>query len=315
MPLEARHLIDLETLPLARATALLDLAEQFLDARGQVATPAAFHAALADRQVALLFLEPSTRTRVSFEIATRRLGGYPVVVDGDSSSIQKGESVVDTCRNLEAMGVSAFVVRHQQDDIPHLLTQALQVPVINAGNGRGEHPTQGLLDTLTLRRRFGRIAGLRVSIIGDIAHSRVARSNAHLLSRLGAHVTLGGPPALLPENDDGRWPDVRHVTQRAEALEGADAVIVLRIQHERLEGLKLDVDAYIRDWRIDDVVLRNEMRPSAVVLHPGPVMRGVELAPDVADGPRSLILAQVAHGVAIRQAVLATLVGASGEHP
>ncbi|MEZ4462290.1 MAG: aspartate carbamoyltransferase catalytic subunit [bacterium] len=283
--------------------ALLALAAQFVDANGQPATPASFRTVLADRSVALMFFEPSTRTRVSFELAATRLGAHPVVVNSLGTSVEKGESILDTCQNLEAMGVDAFVVRHPERSLPFLLADHIDAPIINAGNGAGEHPTQALLDAFTLQRAFNRetFEGLTVAIIGDVVHSRVARSNVHALSQLGASVVLAGPSHLLPR-DDEEWP-AKRVTNRAEALASANAVIMLRIQRERMVE-NVDVDRYIRDWSLDDAVVEQEMLPDAVVMHPGPVIRGVELTSSVADGPRSLILRQAGNGVAVRQAVL-----------
>lgn len=306
-----QHLIGLEHLNADKLNAYLDKAERFLDERGCVCTPAGMRSVLSDSSVVLLFLEPSTRTRVSFELAAHRLGVSSVIyLSSDGSSLKKGESVLDTCRNLEAMGVGAFIVRHHQRELVHLLTEVLDTPIINAGNGSGEHPTQGLVDALTLRRHFGSLRGLRVSILGDIVHSRVARSNVFALRTLGAEVTLAGPPRLLPRDDT--WGPLRTVGTRQEALEDADAVIILRVQRERIEGPPVEMDAYIQEWGIDELVVEQEMKPEAVLLHPGPVIRGVELQDTVADGPRSLILRQAAHGVAVRQAVLAEILAGTG---
>ncbi|MBA2662587.1 MAG: aspartate carbamoyltransferase catalytic subunit [Bradymonadaceae bacterium] len=299
------HLIGLEHMNATELSGYLDFAEEFLDERGRVCTPGRWRQSLADVSVALLFLEPSTRTRVSFELAAQRLGASSVYLSADGTSLEKGESVLDTCRNLEAMGVGAFIVRHNQRELAHQLTRELETPIINAGNGSGEHPTQGMLDALTLRRHFGSLQGLKVSIVGDVVHSRVARSDAYALTKLGAEVTLAGPAMLLPAGKN--WGEKRRVYNLDEALEGADAVIVLRIQRERFVGEVVEVDAYIRDWSIDEEVVARAMTPNAVIMHPGPVMRGVELQDTIADGPRSLILHQVANGVAIRQAILARL--------
>jgi aspartate carbamoyltransferase catalytic subunit len=204
------------------------------------------------------------------------------------------------------MGFDALVVRDMDRQLPDVLSERISIPIINAGNGSGEHPTQGLLDALTLRRHFGRrgnLEGLRVAIVGDIVHSRVARSDTYVLHALGAEVILAGPPQLVPTPADG-WP-ARIVSSRAEALQNADAVIVLRIQRERMQDSFVDTRAYAEVWGVDETVLEEEMAPHAVILHPGPVIRGVELTDRVIDHPRSLILKQVTHGVAVRQAVLA----------
>ncbi len=283
-------------------TGLLDLADEFVDAEGRLATPSRYRTALDGESVGLLFFEPSTRTRASFELAVHRLGGYPMIFDSTSSSIRKGEGEIDTCRNLEAMGVKAFVIRHAERQFPFAVSDRLKVPVLNAGNGSGEHPTQGLIDLLTLRRHFGRLEGLRVAFIGDIIHSRVARSGAYGLRALGAEVVLAGPPPMLPAHRDD-W-DVEFADSRAAALDGADAVIMLRIQRERAHGETMSTQEYVRDWGLDDEVLDADAKKDIVVMHPGPVMRGVEMASTVLDGPKSLVLRQAGLGVAVRQAVL-----------
>ncbi|MFU8804244.1 MAG: aspartate carbamoyltransferase catalytic subunit [Bradymonadaceae bacterium] len=286
----------------------LNAAEEFLTPDGGVHTPASYREILNGRHLGLVFLEPSTRTRVSFEMAARRLGANTMLVTEEATSLKKGESSLDTCLNLAAMGFDALVVRHTDRQLPYVLAERLGIPIINAGNGSGEHPTQGLLDALTLRRHFRAgedLAGLRVAIVGDIVHSRVARSNTYCLNTLGAHVTLAGPPTLVPTPADG-WP-ARIVSSRPEALADADAVIVLRIQRERMHLPFVGEEGYVQDWGIDEAVMRDEMRPDAVIMHPGPVIRGIELTDAVIDHPRSLILRQVTHGVAIRQAILANL--------
>lgn len=291
---------------------LLDLAEEFIDENGEVYTPQSYSDALEGRSVGLLFFEPSTRTRVSFEYATHRLGGYSLFLSDKDSSVKKGETVLDTVRNLVAMGFDGMVVRHSDRNLPYTLSDALDVPIINAGNGSGEHPTQALLDALTLRRVFDRrggdLSGKRIAIIGDVVHSRVARSDVYALDRLGAEVVLAGPSMLLPKERGGDW-EAERAYSRAEALEGADAVIMLRVQSERIHGDVIDTNSFIRDWGIDQAVVEEEMEPNAVILHPGPVIRGVELTGAVADGPRSLILDQVTIGVAVRQAVLLRYLG------
>lgn len=282
----------------------LDLADEFVDEAGRLVTPNAYRDALAHHSVGLLFFEPSTRTRASFELAVDRLGGYPLQLSSESSSIKKGETELDTCQNLKAMGISAFVVRHGERDIVPMLGRELDVPVINAGNGTGEHPTQALLDAFTLRRALGRkrnLDGVTVTIMGDIAHSRVARSDCAALTALGASVRIAGPRQLLPE--EGVL-DAERFEERAAALEGVDAVIVLRIQRERMPDEVVDVDSFAADWAIDSRVVREELPEDAFIMHPGPVIRGVELTSEVADSDRSLILQQATNGVAIRQAVL-----------
>ena len=282
----------------------LELAERFLTADDELVTPDEFRNVLDGDSVGLLFFEPSTRTRASFELAIQRLGGYPMIFMSDASSIQKGESELDTCTNLVAMGVKAFVLRHPERHVPLAISDRIGVPVFNAGNGTGEHPTQALLDALTLRRAVGQpdLEGVRVAILGDIVHSRVARSDVYALRALGASVVVAGPAPLLPTNRDD-W-DVDFAETRAVALEGADAVIALRVQRERMHRDAVDPNEYVRRWGIDRMVADNEMKDGTFVLHPGPVIRGVELSSDVADGDSSLILEQARNGVAMRQAVL-----------
>lgn len=286
----------------------LELAGRFVDHDGRPHTPSEFRHSLSGASVALLFFEPSTRTRVSFELAATRLGAHCVVVGSHGTSVEKGETILDTCQNLESMGVNGFVVRHVERALPYSLAERLDAPVINAGNGAGEHPTQALLDALTLQRAFGRqtFEGKTVAIVGDVLHSRVARSGAIAFNALGAHVLVAGPAHLLPRDDEG-W-GVERVLSRAEALGRADAVIMLRIQRERMVE-NVDIDRYILDWGLDDQVVEAEMKSSAFVMHPGPVIRGVELSNSVADGQRSLILKQAGNGVAVRQAVLLKCLG------
>ena len=286
---------------------ILDLAEEFIDEDSKAYVPPDYRDVLADTSLAMLFFEPSTRTRVSFEFAAHKLGAFTLFLSEKDSSVKKGETVVDTCRNLEAMGFDGMVIRHGDRQLPFTLADNLSASLVNAGNGSGEHPTQALLDALTLRRAInpsGRdLSGKRVAIIGDIVHSRVARSDVFALRALGAEVVLAGPSMLLPKAHDEEWPADR-AHSRAEALEGADAVIMLRIQAERIHGDVIDTNTFIRDWGIDQAVVEEEMKPETKILHPGPVIRGVELTGSVADGPNSLILDQVGIGVAVRQAVL-----------
>ncbi|WP_158542395.1 aspartate carbamoyltransferase catalytic subunit [Lujinxingia litoralis] len=306
------NLIGLQELSRQRMIALLDASERYLSEDGQVITPAEDRELLREQTFALLFLEPSTRTRTSFDLAIQRLGGRSVTISGQGSSLQKGESAADTCKTVAAMGVDGLVVRHHDRHLPHVLSERMNLPVINAGNGSGEHPTQGLLDALTLRRHFNSgegLSGLKIAIVGDIVHSRVARSDAHIFSALGADVLLAGPRMLLPtEAQLDAWP-ARVTTSRKEALRWADAVVVLRIQQERLRGSVVDPHRYASDWGIDQSVIEQYMSPLTVILHPGPVIRGVELSDPVIDSPQSLIWRQVTHGVAVRQAVIAAYFG------
>lgn len=295
-----RHLLTLEGFDRATIVRLLDLAEEFR-ARGQQ------RELLAGRTVLNLFFEPSTRTRTSFEIAARRLGADVVNFDVSRSSTSKGESMLDTLHTLEAMRLDALIVRHGENGMPEYLAAHArsEVSVINAGDGCHAHPTQGLLDALTIRRHRGDFENLRVTICGDIRHSRVARSDVHALTALGAKdIRLCAPRALLPD-DLREFPDCALVEDFDAALQGADVVIMLRIQKERMAAALLPSDAgYFARYGLDARRLALAS-PDCLVLHPGPINRGVEIAPEVADGPQSRILEQVANGVFVRMAVLA----------
>lgn len=289
---------------------LLDRAGEFLGEDGNLETPPEYREKLAGESVGLLFFEPSTRTRVSFELAVRRLGGFSVTISDRGSSVQKGESLLDTCRNLEAMGVGALVMRHRDRELIGAIGAKVGIPIVNAGNGSDEHPTQALLDLLTLQRALGRegrgLEGKKVAIVGDVIHSRVARSDVYGLRALGAEVVIGGPEEWVPRGGDEGW-GVKVVGERREALCGADAVIMLRVQRERMVGERVDEEAYIRAWGLDDKVAQRWMKDDAIIMHPGPVIRGMELSGALAEGRRSRILEQVKHGVAVRQAVLVEL--------
>jgi aspartate carbamoyltransferase catalytic subunit len=303
-----RHFLTLEGLPRTVLVRLLDLAQNFDDRRGDPA----LRSALAGRTVCTLFFEPSTRTRSSFHIAAQRLGADVLNFDASTSSTSKGETARDTMKNLEAMGVHGFVVRHREDGAVAALAAEARpgTALVNAGDGRIAHPTQGLLDMLTLRQAKGPdFSRLKVAIVGDVKHSRVARTDLHALRTLGAgEIRVCGPAALLP--DDATL-DGCTVTQDFDAaLEGVDALMMLRLQRERMEeGLVGSLADYHRDYGLSAARLRRAA-PDAVVLHPGPMNRGVEIDDDVADGPQSLILRQVANGVAARMAVLEVLLGA-----
>ncbi|MDW8479352.1 MAG: aspartate carbamoyltransferase catalytic subunit [Xanthomonadales bacterium] len=302
-----RHLLTLEGLPAGLLGELLDLAQAFRDSheRGVKAMPL-----LRGRTMVGLFFEPSTRTRVSFEIAARRLSAEVIHFDLAQSSARKGESAQDTVATLAALGCDLFIVRHHAAGAAAHLAERLPegCALINAGDGEHAHPTQGLLDALTIRQRKGGFEGLVVAILGDIRHSRVARSDIHALRTLGvAEIRLCGPPQLLPE----RVPEGCRVEPEADrAVAGADVIIALRLQKERMEaGLVPSEAEYFRDYGIDAARLRRA-RPDAIVMHPGPMNRGIEIASEVADGPQSVILEQVANGVFVRMAVMARLAGA-----
>lgn len=302
-----RHLLTLDGLSPATLTALLDRAQAMLDGIDDRST-------LEGVAVCTLFFEPSTRTRLSFQRAAQRLGADVLGFDASTSSTTKGETALDTLRNIEAMGVRGFVVRHAHDGaVAELAASAAPgTALLNAGDGRSAHPTQGLLDMLTLRQAKGTdFRELKVLIVGDVRHSRVARSDLHALRALGAgEIRVCGPAALLPEDDTLAG---CIVTQDFEAaLEHVDAVMMLRLQRERMtEGLVDSLEDYHRDYGLTPQRLRRAA-PDAVVLHPGPMNRGVEIDDAVADGPQSLILRQVRNGVAVRMAVLEALMGRGG---
>jgi aspartate carbamoyltransferase catalytic subunit len=263
---------------------------------------------LRGKTVVNLFFESSTRTRVSFEIAEKRLSADSVNVSASGSSVSKGETLLDTARNLEAMRPDILVLRHASPGTPHLLAARLGCSVINAGDGAHEHPTQALLDAFTIRERLGRIEGLTVGIFGDIAHSRVARSNILALTKLGARVIIGGPPTMIPPGIEALGAEV--VSSLEEMLPRLDALVMLRIQLERQGGrLFPTAREYSALFGLNRERLRVS-RPELVIMHPGPINRGLEIAPEVADGPHSLILDQVTNGVAVRMAVLYLLSGA-----
>jgi aspartate carbamoyltransferase catalytic subunit len=276
---------------------------------------------LAGRRVALLFYESSTRTRTSFELAAKQLGAMTTLVSDKSSSIEKGESLKDTGLTLRALGAECIILRHANSGAPFLLAKMTGLPVLNAGDGMHEHPSQALLDLRTMLARLpgidaGRIdaktlAGITVVITGDILHSRVARSNAMLLPRLGAKVLLCGPNQLLPAEALGLGAGVEIVRDFDEALQRAQVVMMLRIQRERLAGVELDLADYISRYQLSEERLKAGA-PKALVMHPGPMIRGLEIAGEVADGPNSAIEDQVRHGLWIRTALLARALGAAG---
>ncbi len=299
-----RHLLTLDGLPRDALVALLDRAQHFADGHDA-------RDALAGSAICTLFFEPSTRTRLSFQRAAQRLGADVLSFDAATSSTTKGETARDTLKNIEAMGVRGFVIRHKQDGAVAALAAAAApgTALINAGDGRSAHPTQGLLDMLTLRQAKGRdFSTLKVAIIGDIRHSRVARSDLHALRTLGAgEIRVCAPESLLP--DDETLHGCYVTRDFDEALVGADVLMMLRLQRERMdEGLVSSLEDYHRDYGLTAARLKRAA-PDAVVMHPGPMNRGVEIDDAVADGPRSLILKQVANGVAVRMAVLEALLG------
>ena len=303
-----RHLLAIEGLPRETLERLLQRAEAL---RTEALGGTALRNVLAGTAVCTLFFEPSTRTRSSFLLAAQRLGADTLPFDVSVSSASKGETALDTLRNLEAMGVRGFVVRHREDGAAAALAAAAApgTALVNAGDGRSHHPTQGLLDMLTLRQAKGAdFSGLKVLIVGDVKHSRVARSDLCALRTLGAgEIRVFGPASLLP--DDATLADCVVPDDFDSALDGVDAVMMLRLQRERMEqGLVPSLEEYHRDYGLTEERLQRAA-PDAVVLHPGPMNRGVEIDDEVADGPQSLILRQVANGVAVRMAVLEEVLG------
>jgi aspartate carbamoyltransferase catalytic subunit len=303
-----KDLIGLEHMSADQIRTILDTAEPFkeISERRIKKVPV-----LRGKTIVNLFFEASTRTRISFEFAEKRLSADTVNITASGSSVQKGETLVDTARNLEAMRIDMVVIRHGSSGAAQFLADRIPSNVVNAGDGRHEHPTQGLLDLLTIRDRMGRIEGLRVCIVGDILHSRVARSNIYGLMTLGAEVAVCGPPTLMPPAVSELG--VRVFTRVEEAIEWADVLNVLRLQLERMEsGYVPSLREYNRIWGISTARLAAVQR-DVMILHPGPMNRGVEIDSDVADGPHSVILNQVTNGVAVRMAVLYLLAGGQPE--
>jgi aspartate carbamoyltransferase catalytic subunit len=305
--LKGRHLLGIEELNPAEITTILDTAASM---REILDRPIKKVPTLRGKTVVNLFYEASTRTRSSFEVAERVLSADSISIATATSSVQKGETLLDTVQNLEAMKPDMVILRHGSSGAAHFLARHTRPSIVNAGDGAHEHPTQALLDALTLRDKKGRLKGLRVAIVGDILHSRVARSNLWLLSKMGAEVVLCGPPTLIPPGIE-RLAAVTHRID--EAVEGADAVMMLRIQRERMSGgyFPSAREFHVRFGLTEARVKR--AKRDVVILHPGPMNRGVEIASEVADGPYSVILDQVTNGVAIRMAVLYLLLGGQGE--
>ena len=294
-----KHLIGMEELSAAEITAILDTAEMFgeLSARDRKKVPA-----LQGKVVFNLFFENSTRTRTSFSLAAKRLSADVQDFSASTSSLSKGESFIDTAKNLEAMGADILVVRHSTPGAPHLLTRHVGCSIVNAGDGAHEHPTQGLLDLLTIRKHKGRIDGLTVGLVGDIGHSRVARSNIWGLQKLGAKVILCGPPTLLSRGFEKLGCEVAYHLD--EVLPKLDVINVLRIQFERdTKSVFPSISEYFRLYGVTGERLARS-KPDLLLLAPGPINRGVELTPEVADGPQSAILDQVTNGLAVRMAAL-----------
>jgi aspartate carbamoyltransferase catalytic subunit len=310
----ARSLLSIAELSLDEVSSILALATEL-----ELQDPIKRAQRLFKRRVALLFYESSTRTRTSFELAAKSLGADTALISSLSSSIEKGESLKDTGITLKALGAECIILRHANSGAPYLLARETQLPVLNAGDGMHEHPSQALLDLRTiLTQRLGvkkadavngsTLEGITITIVGDILHSRVARSNALLLPRLGARVVFCGPSQLLPEQAAQIGPGVSIDRDFDRALTTTNVVMMLRIQKERLAGLHLDLEDYTRRYQLHGERLRKQA-PEALVMHPGPMIRGLEITSDVADGPQSAIAEQVRHGVAIRMALIARALG------
>ncbi len=305
--LKSRHLLGIAGLEASEITLILDTTEAMKEVG---ARPIKKVPTLRGRTVVYLFFEPSTRTRTSFEIAEKRLSADTLSIATATSSVTKGETLTDTVRNLEAMAPDMIVLRHGSSGAPHLLSRVCRSAIINAGDGMHEHPTQALLDAFTIREHKRRLKGLKVAILGDLLHSRVLRSNVLLLNTMGAHVWLCGPATLMPAGVD-RF-GVQATTSIDEAVEGADVVMLLRIQQERMDGHFFpSLREYFTLFGMTPERLRRA-KDDVIVMHPGPMNRGVEIDSAVADGPYSVILEQVSNGVAVRMAVLYLLAGREG---
>ena len=302
--LKSRHLLGIADLTPEEIGLVLDTTEAMKEI---AARPIKKVPTLRGRTVVNLFFEPSTRTRTSFEVAEKRLSADTLSIAVAQSSVTKGESLLDTVRNLEAMAPDMIVIRHASSGAPHLLARLCRSVIINAGDGMHEHPTQALLDAYTIREHKQRLQGLKVAIVGDLLHSRVLRSNVQLLNKMGADVWACAPPTLMPANLAGFG--VRPTSSIDEAVEGADVVMMLRIQHERMHGHFIpSTREYFALFGLTPERVKRA-KSDVIIMHPGPMNRGVEIDSDVADGPYSVILEQVANGVAVRMAVLYLLAG------
>jgi aspartate carbamoyltransferase catalytic subunit len=310
-----RDLLALEPLSADEITFFLDQSKPFQEIQRH---PLKKLATLRGKTIALAFFENSTRTRLSFATAASRLGADTMNLQAEASSLKKGETLLDTANNLNAMKPDCFVMRHSSSGAADFVARHLEIPVVNAGDGTHEHPSQGLLDALTIRDRKGSLDDLNITILGDIAHSRVARSNIHLLGKFGCRFTLCGPAMWVPRELEKIAPGtpIRCVYQVEEGLCDADVIIVLRVQTERLLEPSLSHNDYILLYQLNAARMKLA-KPDALILHPGPINRGTEITPEVADGPQSAVLEQVTNGVAVRMAILYLLTtGATeGSHP
>ena len=307
MSWKRKDLLGMQDLDAAEIIGVLDTASSM---KGIAAREIKKVPTLRGKTVVNLFYESSTRTRTSFEIAGKWLSADVINFSASGSSADKGESLLDTARNIEAMSPDVVVVRHKAAGAPALLARHLRCGVVNAGDGAHEHPTQALLDLMTIREKKGHLEGLNVTIVGDITHSRVARSDIYGMRKMGITVTVAGPPTLIPAQCQELGVKVSHRLE--EAIAHADVIMMLRLQHERMQGGFIpSLREYSRVWGLSLAKLEH-CRPDVLIMHPGPVNRGVELAPEVADSPYSVILDQVANGVAVRMAVLYMLAGSKG---
>ncbi len=303
-----KHLLDLDDISRGEIELIMETARSFKEVSSREVKKVP---ALRGKTVVLLFFEPSTRTRVSFELAAKRLSADTLSIAANVSSVTKGETVLDTALNIEAMNIDAIIVRHQASGVPQILANGTKTPIINAGDGCRAHPTQALLDVFTMVEKIGPLDGKKVVIVGDILHSRVARSNMSALITMGAHVTVCGPGTLIPAGVEQFGVEV--TTSIDHALDGADVVMALRMQKERQQELYLpSMTEYVKEFCITSERLK-KAKPHALVMHPGPMNRGVEIAANVADGAQSVILEQVTNGIAVRMAVLYLLLGRKTE--
>ena len=300
-----QHLLDIESLDTEQINFILDQSKPFQEFQRH---PLKKLATLRGKTVALAFFEASTRTRISFATAASRLGADTMNLQAESSSLKKGESLIDTVRTLEAMRPDGIVMRHSSSGAAAFVAERIAVPVLNAGDGTHEHPTQALLDALTIRDRKGQLDGWNVTILGDILHSRVARSNIHLLGKFGTRITLCGPAMWIPRQLEELAPGLRRTTRIEEGLDEADVIMVLRTQTERIHEPALATDEYVLGYQLTEDRLRLA-RPDALVMHPGPMIRGLEIDPAVADSPQCAVLEQVTNGLAVRMALLYHLIG------
>jgi aspartate carbamoyltransferase catalytic subunit len=308
MPLNKKDILDIASLSVEEIQLILDTAENMREISER---PIKKVPALRGKTVVLFFYEPSTRTRLSFDVAAKRLSADSLALSADMSSLVKGETLLDTARNIEAMRPDVVVLRHAFSGAPHFLASRIKASIINAGDGTHAHPSQALLDMLTVRQQKGTLAGLRIAIVGDITHSRVARSNCEGFVKMGAEVILAGPPTMIPQGIETLGARVAPSIDAAVA--GADVIMMLRIQKERQKRFSMSTEReYARHFGLNRQRV-GLAKKDVIIMHPGPINRGVEIAPDVADGPHSIILDQVTNGVAVRMALLYLVLG-GGRH-